>query len=70
MDSGEYCFMDNDIMMASKEAEAPVPFTITVEDADGSVAASGEFAFDARMEKMYLTVTADGRIVEDKDDEG
>ena len=69
MDSGEYCFMDNDIMMASKEAEAQVPFTITVEDADGAVAASGEFAFDARMEKMYLTVTADGRILEDTNEE-
>ncbi|MGN1180002.1 MAG: hypothetical protein ACI4SD_02220 [Suilimivivens sp.] len=70
MDSGEYCFMDNDIMMASKDADAPVPFTMTVKDADGSVAASGEFAFDARMEKMYLTVTADGKIIEDKDYEG
>lgn len=29
--------------------------------------ASGEFSFDANAEKMYLTVTVDGRIVEDKD---
>ena len=50
MDSGEYCFMDNDIMMASKEADASVPFTITVKDADGTVVASGEFSFDANME--------------------
>ena len=28
---------------------------------------SGEFSFDANAEKMYLTVTLDGRIVEDKD---
>lgn len=70
MDSGEYFFMDNDIMMASKEADAPVPFTITVDDADGTVVASGEFSFDANMEKMYLTVTADGRIREDKAYEG
>ena len=62
--------MDNDIMMASKDADAPVPFTMTVKDADGSVVASGEFAFDAKMEKMYLTVTADGKIIEDKDYEG
>ena len=27
-------------------------------------------SFDAGMEKMYLTVTQDGRIVEDKDNEG
>ena len=39
-------------------------------DADGRVVASGKFSFDATAEKMYLTVTADGRIVEDKDDEG
>ena len=70
MDSGEYCFMDNDIMMVSKEADAPVLFTMTVKDADGSVVASGQFSFDANMEKMYLTVTADGRIVEDKKHEG
>ena len=65
MESGEYCFMDNDIMIASKEAGATVPFTITVETVDGTVVASGEFSFDANAEKMYLTVTADGRIVED-----
>lgn len=70
MDSGEYCFMDNDIMMASKEADASVPFTITVKDADGTVVASGEFSFDANMEKMYLTVTADNKIIEDKNYEG
>ena len=67
MDSGEYCFMDNDIMMVSKDADAPVPFTITVKDAGETVVASGEFYFDASTGKMYLTVTADGRIVEDKD---
>ena len=66
MDSGEYCFMDNDIMIASKEADAPVPFTITVKGTDGTVVGSGEFSFDANMEKMYLTVTTDGKVVEDK----
>ena len=70
MEGGEYCFMDNDIMIASKEAEAPVPFTITVKDANGRVVVSGEFTFDANMEKMYLTVTPDGRMEEDKDYEG
>ena len=70
MESGEYCFLDNDIMMVSKEADAPVPFTITVKDAEGKVTTSGEFSFDASMEKMYLTVTEDGRIVEDQDEEG
>ena len=70
MDAGEYCFMDNDIMMASKEADAPTPFTLTVKDAEGAVTASGEFSFDAGMEKMYLTVTADSRIMEDKGYEG
>ena len=30
----------------------------------------GEFSFDANQEKMYLTVTADGRIMEEKDYEG
>ena len=70
IESGEYIFMDNDIMIASKEADAPVPFTVTAKDAEGNVVASGEFSFDATAEKMYLTVTADGRIVEDKDGEG
>ena len=70
IESGEYIFMDNDIMNASKEAGAPVPFSITAKDADGRIVASGEFRFDATAEKMYLTVTADGRIVEDKDYEG
>ncbi|MGN0252636.1 MAG: hypothetical protein ACI4EH_14940 [Oliverpabstia sp.] len=51
MGSGEYCFMDNDIMMASKDADAPVPFTITVKGEDGTVMTSGEFSFDANMEK-------------------
>lgn len=70
MDSGEYCFMDNDIMMVSKDMDAPVPFSITVKDADGTMVASGEFSFDVNMEKMYLIVTSDGRIIEDKDYEG
>ena len=54
-------------MIASKEADAPVPFTITAKNADGTEVAFGEFAFDANMEKMYLIVTSDGRILEDKD---
>lgn len=66
IESGEYIFMDNDIMIASKEAGAPVPFIVTAKGTDGSVVASGEFSFDANAEKMYLTVTVDGRIVEDK----
>ena len=70
IESGEYIFMDNDIMIASKEAGAPVPFSLTAKDADGRIVASGEFSFDATAEKMYLTVTADGRIMEDKDYEG
>ena len=64
IESGEYIFMDNDIMIASKEADAPVPFTVTAKDAEGNVVASGAFSFDAGMEKLYLTVTADGQIVE------
>ncbi len=68
MEVGEYCFMDNDIMMAAKDADAPVPFTITVKDMDGRIVASGKFSFDANMEKLYLTVTADGRILEDTKD--
>ena len=57
-------------MIAFKEAGAPVPFSITAKDADGRVLASGEFSFDATAEKMYLTVTADGRIGEDNEYEG
>ena len=69
IERGEYIFMDNDIMIASKEAGAPVPFSLTAKDADGRIVASGEFSFNATAEKMYLTVTADNRIMEDKDDE-
>lgn len=67
METGEYFYMDNDIMIYSKETEAPVPFTLAAVAVDGSELVSGEFTFDASMEKMYLTVTADGRIVEDRD---
>ena len=70
LESGAYLFVDNDIMIVSKEADAPVSFTITVKDADGTAVASGEFSFDANQEKMYMTVTADGRIMEEKDYEG
>ena len=68
IDSGEYFFMDNDIMMVSKDREAPIPFTITVKDADGNTVAAGDFSFTASMEKMYLTVTAGGEIIERKKD--
>lgn len=70
IESGEYIFMDNDIMMVSKDAGTPVPFRIAAKDADGRIVASGAFSFDAQVEKMFLTITADGRIMEDKDDEG
>lgn len=70
IESGEYIFMNNDIMIASKNTGAPVPFLITAKDGDGHIVASGEFNFDANAEKMYLIVTADGRIVEDKEYEG
>ena len=70
LESGAYIFVDNDIMIVSKEADAPVSFPITVKDADGTAVASEEFSFDANQEKMYLTVTADGRIMEEKDYEG
>lgn len=64
LESGKYIFLDNDIMIVSKEADAPVPFTITAKNSGGAVVASGKFAFDANMEKMYLLVTSDGRIEE------
>ena len=70
IESGEYIFMDNDIMIVSKEAGAPVPFSLIAKDADGRIVASGEFSFDATAEKLYLTVTADGRVVEDNEYEG
>ena len=65
-ESGKYVFMDNDIMMAAKDAEAPVPFTITAKGKDETVLATRELHFDAGKEKMFLTVTVDGQIVEDK----
>ena len=64
-ESGDYLFMNNDIIYVAKETEAPVPFSLTVYAEDDTVVASGEFHFDAGTEKMYLTVTEDGRIVEE-----
>ena len=61
IESGEYIFMDNDIMTVSKDAGQPVPFVIT-----GNIVASREFCFDAEMKKMYLTVQIEGNIVEDQ----
>lgn len=66
-ESGEYLFMNNDIIYVAKETEVPVPFTLTVHAEDDTVIASGEFYFDVEKEKMYLTVTEDGKIVEESD---
>lgn len=70
LESGEYFYMDNDIMMVSKDADAPVPFTITAEGAKGTIVAEGEFSFDANAQTMYLIFTSDGRIVEETIYEG
>lgn len=67
-ESGEYLFMNNDIIYVAKETETPIPFTITVYAEDDTVVASEEFDFDVGTEKMYLTVTEDGRIVEESAD--
>lgn len=66
-ESGEYLFLENDIAFVSKDAGTPIPFTLTAAKEDGSVFASGAFSYDYRAaaEKMYLTVTADGRILDD-----
>lgn len=66
LESGEYLYMDNYIMIYSRETGTQVPFVVTAVAADGSQLASQEFTFDANVEKMYLTVTADGTIVEDQ----
>ena len=62
MESGDYYFINNDIMIASKEVGASVPFSIMIKDANKNVVASGDFSFDASIQKMYLTFTADGKI--------
>lgn len=64
-ESGDYLFMNNDIIYVAKETDAPVPFTITVYAEDDTVLPSEAFHFDVGTEKMYLTVTEDGRIVEE-----
>ena len=64
-ESGDYLFMNNDIIYVSKETEAPVPFTLTVYAEDDTVVASKDLSFHVGTEKMYLTVTEDGRIVEE-----
>lgn len=66
-ESGDHLFMNNDIIYVAKETEAPVPFILTVYAEDDTVVAYEEFNFDTGTEKMYLTVTEDGRIVEESD---
>ncbi|MDD7176928.1 MAG: hypothetical protein SPG09_08540 [Lachnospiraceae bacterium] len=68
-ESGDHLFMNNDIIYVAKETEAPVPFILTVYAEDDTVVAYEEFNFDTGTEKMYLTVTEDGRIVEESADE-
>ncbi|MCI7130212.1 MAG: hypothetical protein MSA09_06600 [Lachnospiraceae bacterium] len=68
-ESGDHLFMNNDIIYVAKETEAPVPFILTVYTEDDTVVAYEEFNFDTGTEKMYLTVTEDGRIVEESADE-
>ena len=63
-ESGQFLFMDNDIMMVAKDTGAPVPFIVTVRGADGTVLAEGNFQFEAEQEKLFLTFTADGKIEE------
>ena len=58
-------FLDNDIRMRSRAAEGPAPFSVMARAADGTAVAYGSFRFDPEQEKMYLTVTADGRIREE-----
>lgn len=58
-------FLPNDIRMHSRAAEGPVPFSVMARAADGTAVAYGSFRFDLEQEKMYLTVTADGRIREE-----
>lgn len=65
LESGGYVYLDNDISHAAKELGQPIPFTLTAKTATGTVFASAEFAFDAQLERMYLTVTADGQITDD-----
>lgn len=67
LESGVYLFVENDIAFASKKTGKPIPFTLVVTKNDGSVFASGTFAYDYNeaAEKMYLTVTADGQIFDD-----
>ena len=65
LERGEYLYVDNDIMAVSMEAGAPVPFTITARDPEGTVIATGSFSFDASMEKLYLTLTPEGEFVVD-----
>ena len=48
----------------AKDTGVPVPFTVTVRGADGTVLAEGMFQFKAEQEKMFLTFTADGTIEE------
>ena len=63
-ESGQFLFMDNDIMMVAKDTGAPVPFIVTVRGADGTVLAEGNFQFEVEQEKLFLTFTADGKIEE------
>lgn len=67
LESDQYLFLENHIALAAKEAGSPLPFTLTATKSDGSVLASGSFAYDCHVNhgSMYLTVTADGKILND-----
>ena len=65
MESGEYILIENEIAQAAKEMDKPVPFTLEITREDGSIFAKGDFVYDLNREKIYLTVTADGQIIDD-----
>ncbi|MGM9941475.1 MAG: hypothetical protein ACI32N_05735 [Bulleidia sp.] len=59
VESGSNLLVDHDIMIKALELNEPVPFTVTLKDAYGTLITSRDFLFDAEKGKMYLTITSD-----------
>ena len=62
---GSCIFIENDIMLLTKETGKPVPFSLSVCLQDGSVFSRTDLYFEAEKERMIFAVTAGGELKED-----
>lgn len=58
--AGEWLFTGNDIAQLSKEENSSILFTVSAQDADGTLLEEGTFLYDVAQKKLYVTISADG----------